>query len=518
MARFTRANTPLLEPVIALICGILTFALSDRSGYPTLSSFLLLGIFILIISILKLTQFRHSLSWNRIGMWGIFYLIGIGLTAWHRIDPAPAVAHDGERLDFIARIESIPQIKGRWQRAEAILFCYADSTIDNWRPLNDLRIRLFADTSAKNPILRIGDIIRFQGRIYAVDSSGYDLYMFRTRGIAARCFTWNITPLERDTTSRPIRVEIFRNNLGNRLFNATNKETGDIIQALAVGNQADIDPELRDHYSRAGVAHLLSVSGLHVGIIFMIINLLFGWVRLIRRGYTALGVIVIAVLLGYAVLTGLSPSVTRAVIMFSLLQIGLMLSRNTNSFNTLCAAAVLLLLWNPYYIFHIGFQLSFAAMVGIITLYQPLARLWMPRNTIGRWLWSLTLVGATAQIGTFPLVMYHFGQLQLAGLVLNPIIWFTVPVIICGAILYLVSGWEWVFHLIHTVTGWQNSIIGKVAEQPWSTVTGIRITWWLCAIIYLIIIALIIFINRTSTVKTRAYFSDLSEVQLRTAK
>lgn len=517
MARFTRANTPLLEPAIALICGILAFAVPDRSGNSALP-LLLPGIFFLVISTLKLTKFRHSISWRRIGMWGIFYCIGIGLTAWHRVDPAPAVTHDGERLDFIARMESVPQIKGRWQRAEATLFCYADSTTGDFIPLNDLRIRIFADTSTRNPILQIGDIVRFRGRIYAVDSSGYDLYMLRTRGIAARCFTWNITRIERDTTSLQTRVEIFRNQLGNRLFSSDNHETGDIIQALAIGNQADIDPEIRDHYSRAGVAHLLSVSGLHVGIIFMIINLLFGWIRLIRRGYVALGTIVIVTLLGYAVLTGLSPSVIRAVIMFSLLQIGLMFSRNTNSLNTLCAAAILLLLWNPYYIFHIGFQLSFAAIVGIITIYQPLARLWMPRNTIGRWLWSLSLVGITAQIGTFPLVMYHFGQLQLAGLLINPVIWFTVPVIICGAMLYLVSGWEWVFQIIHTVTGWQNAIIGKVAEQPWSTVTGIELTWWLCSLIYLIIIILIIFVNRKSTTKTRSYFSDSSEAQLRAAK
>lgn len=517
MARFTRANTPLLEPAIALICGILAFVIPDRSGNLTWP-LLILGTILLVGSILKLTRFRNSVSWGRIGMWGIFYCIGTGLTGWYRVDPVPAVTHDGERLDFIARMESVPQIKDRWQRAEATLFCYADSTTGDWTPINNLRIRIFADTSAQNPVLRIGDIIRFRGRIYAVDSSGYDLYMLRTRGIAARCFTWNITRIERDTTPLQTRVEIFRHQLGNRLFNSDNQETGDIIQALAIGNQADIDPEIRDHYSRAGVAHLLSVSGLHVGIIFMIINLLFGWVRLIRRGCVALGVIVIATLLGYAVLTGLSPSVIRAVIMFSLLQIGLMFSRNTNSLNTLCVAAIMLLLWNPYYIFHIGFQLSFAAMVGIITLYQPLARLWMPRNTIGRWLWSLTLVGITAQIGTFPLVMYHFGQLQLAGLLLNPVIWFTVPVIICGAMLYLVSGWEWVFQIIHTVTGWQNAIIGKVAEQSWSTVTGIRLSWWLCSLIYLIIIILIIFVNRKSTTKTRSYFSDSSEAQLRAAK
>lgn len=474
----------------------------------------------LVISILKLIRFRNTALWARISVWGIFYSVGVLLTGFHRTDPQPAILHDGERLDIIARVESIPHLKGRWNRSEATVFCYADSTTSGWMSFNNLTIRLYTDTSARNPRLRIGDIVRFRGRLYAADSSGYDLYMRHTRGIVGRCFTWNVTLLEPDMTLRS-RVEILRNHLGNRLLADTlgfGDETGDIMQALAIGNQTDIDPKLRDEYSRTGVVHLLSVSGLHVGIIFMIINILFGWMRLIRRGYITLGIVVIVTLCGYAVLTGLEPSVVRSVMMFSLLQIGLMLSRYTNSFNTLCAAAILLLLWNPYYLYHIGFQLSFAAMVGIITLYQPLARRWMPKHKIGRWLWSLTLVGLTAQIGTFPLVMYHFGQLQLAGLLMNPLIWFTVPIIICGSLLYLASGWGWVSYVTHQVTDWQNILIGKMAEQSWIAVTDIDLPIWTCALIYLIIIALIILINRRSHGKTRSYFSDSADVRFRTAK
>ena len=198
-----------------------------------------------------------------------------------------------------------------------------------------------------------------------------------------------------------------------------------------------------------------------------------------------------------------------------------MLSRYTNSFNTLCAAALLILLWNPYYIYHIGFQLSFAAMVGIITLYQPLARFRMPRHTLLRWLWSLTLVGITAQVGTFPLVMYHFGQLQLAGLLLNPLIWFTVPAIIGGSLLYLVSHWEWVFALTRTVTDWQNAVITRMGSHDWVAVTGSRLSGWACAAIYLAIIALIVWINRRSALRTRSYFSrnaDTGAPAVRTEK
>lgn len=511
MARFTRANTPLFEPTISLILGILAFVLPGRAG-DYLIPFLFLGIFLSIIVLIKSLISHRIASWKRIVVWSLFFGLGLALADIHKTDPVPAIEHHGERLTFLGRVETIPKILGRWSRSEATLFCFADSVSHEWITLNDLKIRLYADTSALNPELGIGDVIQFRGRVYAVDSSGYDLYMRRTRGITARCFAWTVSRIDRDTTFG-IRIETFRNHLGNLLTDHSD-DAGEIMQALAIGNQTGIDRQLRASYSRTGVAHLLSVSGLHVGIIFMILNMLFGWIRLLRRGYIALGILVILSLCGYAVLTGLSPSVVRAVIMFSLLQIGLMLSRYTNTFNTLCAAALLILLWNPYYLYHIGFQLSFAAMVGIITLYQPLARLWMPQNKIFCWLWSLTLIGITAQIGTFPLVMYHFGQLQIAGLLLNPLIWFTVPVIIGGSLLYLVSGWQWVYESTHIVAEWQNTVITWMDSHEWIAVTGIELDGWICAMIYLIITALIVWVNRKSATKARSCFLRSVDAQV----
>lgn len=507
MARFTRANTPLLEPVIALIAGILSFAIPDQPADYRVP-LLILSAFLLAAICIKCLFYNRISSWRRIFIWVLFFCLGVTLTAIHRIDPSAASAHHGEKLTFLGRVESIPQTKGRWNRSEATLFCYADTISNEWVPLHDLKVRFYTDTSAQNPSLQIGDIFRFRGRIYAADSNSYDLYMRRTRGITARCFAWQVFRIDGDTTFRT-RIELIRNHLKNKLSAQRQDDpddAGNIMQALAIGNQSDIDPELRDSYSRTGTAHLLSVSGLHVGIIFMILNLLFGWMRLIRRGYIALGILVIASLCGYAVLTGLSPSVIRAVLMFSLLQAGLILSRYTNSFNTLCAAALLMLLWNPYYVYHIGFQLSFAAMVGIITLYQPLARLWMPKHSVFRWLWSLTLIGMTAQIGTLPLVMYHFGQLQIAGLLLNPLLWFTVPLIIGGSLLYLASDWQWVSEGTHRIADWQNAIIGWTGSHPWIAATGIQMSWWSCAVIYLIILSLIVWINRSGAAKTRSYF------------
>lgn len=517
MARFNRSNTPLFEPTVALIGGILALGLADGTGggQDDLFPCLVLGSGLLVAILLKYLWNDRIASWQRIAMWSLFFAAGSSLAALHRVDPSPAAEHHGERLTFLGRVESIPQMRGRWERSTATLFCCADSISGDWLPLHDLKINLYTDTSARNPRLQIGDLVRLRGRIYAADSTKYDRYMFRTRGITARCFAWTVSRIGTDTTLKT-RIELLRNRLGNKLLSTDTAETddaGSIMQALAVGDQSDIAPQLRNSYSRAGVAHLLSVSGLHVGIIFLILNLLLGWLRLIRRGYIVLGILVILSLCGYAVLTGLSPSAVRAVVMFSLLQIGLMLSRYTNSLNTLCAAALVILLWNPYYVYHIGFQLSFAAMVGIITLYRPIARLWMPHSTVWRWLWSLTLVGLTAQLGTFPLVMYHFGQLQLAGLLLNPLIWFTVPAIIGGSLLYLASDWKWVFVLTHNIADWQNAAVTWTGCRKWAAVSGIELSGWGCASIYLAIIALIVWINRRSGDKTRSYFLNSADAK-----
>ena len=511
MARFNRYNTPLLEPVVAWCIGIVAYALPDGSLTPYLLPILVftagMGIFILLWRLF----FRRLTSWPRMAVWSLFFWGGCLTAALQRTDSAPILHHHSERLTFLGRVESIPYTQGRWTRCMATAFCYEDSVSRNWISLPEQTIRLYADT-ATHTALRIGDVIRFRGRIYAADSSGYDLYMRRTRGITARCFAWRVERIGTDTILTT-RIEQLRARLGAQLQTDTTRSAtaaASIMQALAIGNQSYIDPNLRESYSRTGVAHLLSVSGLHVGIVFLILNLLFGWMRLLRRGYIALGILVIGCLVGYAALTGLSPSVIRAVVMFSLLQIGLMLSRYTNSLNTLCAAALLLLVWNPYNLYHIGFQLSFAAMVGIITLYQPIARRWMPQQRILRWLWSLTLVGITAQIGTFPLVMYHFGQLQLAGLLLNPVIWFTVPVIIGGSLLYLVSHWAWVMEVTRTVTEWQNSVIQWMGSHSWVAVTEINLPVWGCAALYSVILGVIIWINRHQG-RPMSYLSDASE-------
>lgn len=503
MSRFNRTNTPLLEPVVALIAGI---AIGEQflNGQPRSVYGLWIG-GILLVSF-GLILLKRAL-WQRIVTLGVCCLAGIGLVEYHKTDINEALAtrYHGERFTYIGQIDAPSTSSGRWTRNEATLFCYkTDSSAWISTHRGAEKIWFYLDSAQKiRP--EVGDIIEFRGRIYSSmenDSSGYNRYMLRTKGITGRTYTWRFKTLESDSTAFSARVSLLRKHLGEKLTGQSKESvrysdpaTNGIMQALALGDQRAIDRELRRSYSRTGTAHLLSVSGLHVGIIFVILNLLLGWIRLFRKGYIIQGLIVIGLLACYAVLTGLSPSVLRAVLMFSLFQIGLMLSRYTNNLNTLCAAALILLLWNPYYLYHIGFQLSFAAMVGIITLYQPIAGLWRPRWTVLRWLWSITIVTVTAQFGVFPLVMYHFGMVQLAGILLNPFVWFTVPAIIGGSLLYLASGWNWVLSVTQTVAGWQNGLIEWTASHPWIALENIDLPLWGCLLMYIPVITGIVWTN-----------------------
>lgn len=201
---------------------------------------------------------------------------------------------------------------------------------------------------------------------------------------------------------------------------------------MVLGDKDYLDPELKQSYSSTGASHILAVSGLHVGVVFVIFNFLFSF--LFRGGRRTVVVVrslsVLVCLWLYAVITGLSASVLRATVMFSMIQFGLSLNRKANIYNTLCASALLLLFFNPYYLFDVSFQLSYAAVFSIVFFQPRIVSLidistdhWWGR--LCNWVWSLVAVSLAAQIGTAPIVLYYFHQFSfyfwLSGLWVVPL-------------------------------------------------------------------------------------------------
>lgn len=183
-----------------------------------------------------------------------------------------------------------------------------------------------------------------------------------------------------------------------------------IIKALLLGQRQDIDNSLYNDYSKAGAVHILAVSGLHVGIITLLLLWLFNPLKRLKNGTIAIAILTITALWAFAVIAGLTSSVTRAVTMFSIITIVHLLQKTTNTYNTLAISAIIILLCKPLAILDVGFQMSYLAVIAILTFYPLLHKLWRPRYWIIRYPWRIFSVSLAAQIGVAPISIYYFNQ------------------------------------------------------------------------------------------------------------
>lgn len=213
-----------------------------------------------------------------------------------------------------------------------------------------------------------------------------------------------------------------------------------VFSALTLGYQGDLDKETRNAYSVAGIAHVLSLSGMHIGIIWFLLNGLFRWL-LKNRLVKLRGMAVIILLWAFAFVVGLEASVVRAVIMCMLMELSRLAGVKSLSLNTLSVAAFFMLLYQPFYLFDVGFLLSFVAVASIL-LFLPFihARLKV-ENRLVRWTWGVLSVSMAAQLGTAPLVMYYFSNFSVYFLFTNLFASVVVPFIIYGAALMAMLWW-----------------------------------------------------------------------------
>ena len=181
-----------------------------------------------------------------------------------------------------------------------------------------------------------------------------------------------------------------------------------LICALVLGSKGEMDFETKNAFSAVGISHILSVSGLHVGLIYGLLVFVFILLNPFKRFKILQGLIIVGCLVFYAFVTGLSPSVIRSVFMISMLTFGVSVGRKSNSVNTVLFTAFILLLLNPAYLWDMGFQLSYLAVLSLIVLYPKLTACWTPQNAIPKKLWELSNLSVSAQLGTAPLTIHLF--------------------------------------------------------------------------------------------------------------
>lgn len=198
-----------------------------------------------------------------------------------------------------------------------------------------------------------------------------------------------------------------------------NSDNYNLLMALLFGEKTELSKELSNNYTNAGIIHILAISGLHIALIYGIVLWLTKPLQRLKKGKLYIFLISLSVLWFYTILAGFSASIVRAAVMFSVIAFAKIINRQTNVYNSLALSAMLLLLYNPNYLFDVGFQLSFAAVLSIV-IFQPFVQKYSySKYYILKETKSLLLISLVAQIGVLPLTLYYFGQFPLLFLVAN---------------------------------------------------------------------------------------------------
>jgi competence protein ComEC len=272
-----------------------------------------------------------------------------------------------------------------------------------------------------------------------------------------------------------------------------------IALALVLGIKNELDDEVRSAYAAAGAMHVLAVSGLHVGIIYLVISFMLRPLsRTGKWGYVFTALICLLTLWSYALLTGLSASVMRATVMFSFIIVAKASRRQTNIYNTIFASAFFLLLFDPLLVLSVGFQLSYLAVLGIVYLQPKIYQWYTPDNKYLDWLWGLTAVSLAAQLATFPISLFYFQQFPLYFWLSNILVIPAAYVILSLGLLCLLTGSllpAFLFQagwLLEKSIQFTNYGVGFIEQLPVSVLRPVYVSPHETLLLYLSIIAMLL--------------------------
>ena len=304
----------------------------------------------------------------------------------------------------------------------------------------------------------------------------------------------------------------FRDKLMRQIPNlrlSSNSEA--LLKALVLGDRSGIDPEMRTTYAHAGAVHLLAISGLHIGVLMLMLQWLFGgsmhlpypWNRWVRS------TMVVICLWVYALITGLSPSVIRAVTMFSFVTLSQCIERPGMPLQSLWLSLLVLVGVRPQLIYEVGFQLSYAAVGGILWAMPKLIECYQPKNLLFSKLWRLWLLGVVAQLSVLPLSLYYFHQFPglfwISNLVVVPLLgWILGAGIIglCVADISVISTlWG---RVLEWILGGMNALIGWTANQKEFLFTKIPFDGWDAALSGTLVLLLFLCLKRINLTKATA--------------
>ena len=417
---------PLLRLLTPLVGGVLI----GESLSRTLLNWTSLSLFLFFIGLLLLTLVTIvALIYNNKGVTILLYILLFLLGCFRFISNSPPLIDD-----HFAKVYRGVVMESATLKPNSSFYTFT-VRIQNTKGTILLQIPE-ADFKTGQVLYSVGDVIAFTGRVKQphgrnVSSAfNYSDYLLK-QGISGVCYI------------RLAKSELLGHELVGkwRSFTLAQRERvitrfedlgfkGEalaLVVALTTGVREQMSSELKMAYTEAGVSHVLALSGLHLGVIYLFLSVLFKTLlRILPRGD------VLAIMLSslsiwvFVLFTGASPSIVRSAFLFTLLGLATLTSRKREGINALATAAFFMLLVNPNWLFHISFQLSFSAVAAIYLFQRSFESLYKPKNRLVRYVWSLLVLSFIAQLGTTPWVLYHFGSFSPYFLLTNL---FVIPLI-----------------------------------------------------------------------------------------
>ena len=433
---------------------------------------------------------RYSWRWCFGVSLSLFCLAGGWLSVNLQLKTAAETEFPKEEAVYRLRVNDFPEVRERTFLCRVWLKERHDSL--GIHPVNKQAILYFQRDSLSSR-LQMGEELWVRSRISPpvsarnFDESDYARYLKR-KGISGTGFVasghWQFSECRKEKEG--IATVLYRlaasyrtqiENLYRRL--GIEGDELAVLSALTLGDKTDLSESVRESYSVAGVSHVLALSGLHIGLLyalafFLLRPLLLGG----QSGRFLRSLLLILLLWLFAFFTGLSPSVVRSAAMFSIWALADLCGRQSFSLNTLALTAWLMLLVRPVWLFDVGFQLSFAAVLSIL-LFQPfLYRLCPVRHRAGTYLWGLVSVSVAAQLGTAPLVLFYFSRFSTHFLLTNLLVVPLVTLILYAAVVLLLltpmSGLQAVAAVgLEKMLRMLNLLVRWVEQLPYASVDGI---------------------------------------------
>ncbi len=373
-----------------------------------------------------------------------------------------------------------------WRRVARIL---AIRTPDGWKPCNG-KINLYWPKTEEVFELSYGDVLIIRGNPQLVagpqNPHEFDYRRFLAyRNIFHQHYVrhgeWAMVEKSKDRGPAyyAAQARVWTTGVINHYVEGAREQA--IVNAFVIGVTDGIDDELKQAYAAGGAMHALAVSGLHVTILYGVLLFVLRPLERKSGGPWIIALTSVVVLWMYAFVTGLSPSVLRAVTMFSFVAIAKPIGRTTSIINTLATSAFFLLLYDPFLILSAGFQLSYLAVLGIVLLYRPIYNLFEPSWAWVNWLWQITCVSIAAQLATLAVTLYYFHQFPVYFLLANLFVIPASSIILLGGILLLIVSpvaWlaSWLGTALHTLVYLLNEGLFQIEQFPLSLITPIILT------------------------------------------